>query len=54
MLIVGGDRTVEQSNGDGWTVHTKGRTLSCHFEHTVAVTAHGVDVLTDGREPFGL
>lgn len=31
---------------DGWTVVTNDRKLSAQFEHTVAVTADGVDVLT--------
>jgi methionyl aminopeptidase len=31
---------------DGWTVITSDRKLSAHSEHTVAVTANGVDVLT--------
>ncbi|THD05845.1 type I methionyl aminopeptidase [Rhodanobacter lindaniclasticus] len=31
---------------DGWTVVTKDRKLSAQFEHTVAVTADGVEVLT--------
>ena len=31
---------------DGWTVVTKDRRLSAHFEHTVAVTARGPEVLT--------
>ncbi len=34
---------------DGWTVVTKDRLPSAHFEHTIAVTADGVDVLTNGR-----
>jgi methionyl aminopeptidase len=34
---------------DGWTVLTVDRQPSAHFEHTVAVTARGADVLTDGR-----
>lgn len=29
-----------------WTVRTKDRSLSAHFEHTVAVTDDGADVLT--------
>jgi methionyl aminopeptidase len=33
---------------DGWTVMTRDRMPSAHFEHTVAVTAGGVSVLTDG------
>ncbi|MBR9973087.1 type I methionyl aminopeptidase [Magnetospirillum sulfuroxidans] len=31
---------------DGWTVVTQDRKLSAQFEHTVAVTAEGVEVLT--------
>ena len=34
---------------DSWTVTTRDRKYSAHFEHTVAVTACGADVLTDGR-----
>jgi len=34
---------------DGWTVLTADREPSAHFEHTVAVTENGSDVLTDGR-----
>lgn len=34
---------------DGWTAVTKDGSLSAHFEHTVAVTADGVDVLTRGK-----
>jgi methionyl aminopeptidase len=33
---------------DRWTVVTKDRRPSAHFEHTVAVGAHGVEVLTAG------
>ena len=32
--------------GDGWTVVTRDRRTSAHFEHTVAVCANGVEVLT--------
>jgi methionyl aminopeptidase len=31
---------------DGWTVKTKDGSLSAHFEHTVAVTPDGADILT--------
>jgi len=34
---------------DGWTVVTKDKTPAAHYEHTIAVTATGCDVLTDGR-----
>ncbi len=33
---------------DGWTVVTANGGLSAHFEHTVAVTPHGGDILTMG------
>ena len=31
---------------DGWTAVTVDRSLSAHFEHTVAITASGPDILT--------
>jgi methionyl aminopeptidase len=31
---------------DGWTVITKDKKLSAQFEHTVAVTEDGVEILT--------
>jgi methionyl aminopeptidase len=31
---------------DGWTVVTADGSLSAHFEHTVAITAQGPEVLT--------
>ncbi|MEW6601488.1 MAG: type I methionyl aminopeptidase [Nitrospirota bacterium] len=31
---------------DGWTAVTKDRSLSAHFEHTVAITKNGLDILT--------
>lgn len=31
---------------DGWTVVTKDRRLSAHFEHTIAVTPEGPEILT--------
>lgn len=34
---------------DGWTVVTADRLPSAHFEHTIAVTVNGLQVLTDGR-----
>ncbi len=34
--------------GDGWTVVTKDHSLSAQWEHTVLVTADGVEVLTLG------
>ena len=34
---------------DGWTVMTKDRKPAAHFEHMIAITRDGCDVLTDGR-----
>ena len=31
---------------DRWTAVTKDRRLSAHFEHTVAVTEHGAEILS--------
>lgn len=44
MLNLGGDDTVLLA--DGWTVVTADGSLSAHFEHTVAVTQDGHEVLT--------
>ena len=35
---------------DGWTVVTADRSLSAHFEHTVAITADGPEILTLARQ----
>jgi methionyl aminopeptidase len=37
---------VVQVLADGWTAVTRDGSLSAHFEHTVAVTASGCDILT--------
>jgi methionyl aminopeptidase len=31
---------------DGWTVVTKDRSYSAHFEHTIAITEDGAEILT--------
>lgn len=41
-----GKRHTKLNARDGWTVTTKDRRLSAQWEHTIAVTADGVDVLT--------
>lgn len=38
---------------DGWTAVTKDGSLSAHFEHTVAVTTDGADILTRPRAMRG-
>jgi len=44
MVNVGGLETVLLE--DGWTVVTADGSLSAHFEHTIAVTADGPEILT--------
>jgi len=46
-MLTLGRRDVKTLN-DGWTVVTKDGKASAHYEHTVAVTADGASVLTDG------
>jgi methionyl aminopeptidase len=44
MFTLGtGDVYVE---ADGWTVNTADDTLAAHFEHTIAVTENGAEILT--------
>lgn len=52
-MVVMGRREVRQLP-DGWTIVTEDGSPAAHFEHTVAVTETGADVLTDGRPPWGL
>ncbi len=49
MIAVGTDRI--RTLDDGWTVITQDRSLSAHFEHTVAVMEDGPRILTDAVEP---
>ena len=44
-MIALGDWEVEVLE-DGWTAVTKDRSLSAHYEHTVALTEKGVEILT--------
>jgi methionyl aminopeptidase len=44
MVNMGGAGTVQLE--DGWTVITADGSLSAHFEHTVAVTEDGPEILT--------
>ncbi len=44
MVNAGGERT--KVLGDGWTVETLDGSLSAHFEHTVAITERGREILT--------
>ena len=46
MVNAGGPQT--KVLGDGWTVVTLDGSLSAHFEHTVAITDGGCEILTAG------
>lgn len=51
-MINAGKRDIRQL-GDGWTIVTKDHSLSAQWEHTIAVTETGFEVLTlsDGTPP---
>lgn len=44
LIAMGTHRTVHMK--DGWTVRTRDRSLSAHYEHTIMVTARGARILT--------
>ena len=52
-MVNQGTRNVS-TESDGWTVVTDDRKLSAQFEHTVAVTKTGVEILTLRRDENGL
>ncbi len=41
-------------DNDGWTARTKDKSISCQYEHTLAITKDGPRILTlqKGEEPF--
>jgi methionyl aminopeptidase len=41
-----GTQEIFHKQGDSWTVYTQDGSLSAHFEHTIAITAQGPDILT--------
>lgn len=49
-MINAGSRHTKLSRKDGWTVTTRDRRLSAQWEHTMAVTSDGCDVLTRRKE----
>ncbi len=44
-MVLAGDWRV-QTDDDGWTIRSVDGSLSAHFEHTIAVTKDGYEVLT--------
>ena len=51
-MVNAGGPEVEQLD-DGWTAVTADGSLSAHFEHTVAVTENGPDILGLARRSRG-
>lgn len=49
MLNLGGDET--EVLDDGWTVVTRDRSLSAHFEHTIVITNDEPEILTKRLAP---
>jgi len=49
-MLNAGKNKVKLNRRDGWTVETKDGRLSAQWEHTLAVTADGVEVLTARSE----
>ena len=49
-MVNAGKRQVKLNAKDGWTVTTKDGRLSAQWEHTLAVTANGVEVLTARKD----
>lgn len=45
-----GSGAIVYANDDGWTLATRDQSLSAVFEHTIAITAEGPVVLTDGND----
>jgi methionyl aminopeptidase len=48
-MVNAGTADVRMGDASGWPQVTRDGRWSAHFEHTLAVTPWGVDVLTDGR-----
>lgn len=49
-MLNAGTRYTKLSSKDGWTVTTKDRRLSAQWEHTLAVNATGVEILTQRKD----
>ncbi len=46
IVNVGGHEVYFDDEGDGYSVYTKDDSYSAHFEHTVAITENGPEILT--------
>ena len=52
-MITLGDYEIDLDENDKWSIYTADRSLSAHFEHTIAVTENGPWVLTENGGPSG-
>ena len=52
MVNAGGSEV--EIKADGWTAVTKDRSLSAHFEHTIAITENGCRILTQACQGTAL
>lgn len=46
MVNASHNHNIVLDRNDGWTIYTADRSLSAQFEHTVAITREGVEILT--------
>lgn len=45
MINLGKKEVIQEK--DGWTIRTADRKVSAHFEHTIAITKNGTEILSD-------
>lgn len=50
IVNVGGADVLFDDEGDGYSVFTKDGSYSAHFEHTVAITENGPEILTKAKK----
>jgi methionyl aminopeptidase len=48
-MVTMGDASVRYADASGWPVVTQDGQPAAHFEHDIAITSSGADVLSDGR-----
>jgi methionyl aminopeptidase len=48
--MVNAGKCAVRTLSDKWTVVTRDGKCSAHFEHTIAITQNGCEILTDGKE----
>jgi methionyl aminopeptidase len=46
-MVIFGKSAVVHITADPWTIVSKDRTIACHWEHTIAITENGPEILTN-------